>query len=146
MNKVESTYKRLVRESSGKIGQLSIAAIMEEKIDEKEVPLKEKSKAGTWIDDELIVSTYPMNEFVKRIMYIGYDFTGAKMMADKMRKVLPDVIKKDKYFARAVISVMSDPDTNNSEKADLLDANIDDFIEEHSSELSRFSANLRDQK
>lgn len=122
-----------------KVERLNIFSILEGKVDEKVVHLKDKSKAGTWIGDELIVRTWPLGDFVNRIVQVGYNFTGNRKMETKLRKVLPEIIKNDREFNRSIIDVMSDPDTSESEKADLIDNNVDDFMDAHSEELSAFN-------
>lgn len=122
-----------------KIEKLNIiSGIFEGKIEE-EVTLKEKSKAGTWIGDELIIVTYPLNEFINRIIQVGYNFKNAKKMETRLRKILPDLIKNDRNFGRSIIDIMSDKELNSSDKADMIDANVDEFIDSHSSELSLFN-------
>lgn len=122
-----------------KVEKLSINSILEGKVDEKVVQLKDKSKAGTWLGDELIVRTWPLGDFVTRIVQVGYDLTGNKKMETKLRKMLPEIIKADRNFGRSIIDVMSDTETTEAEKADFIDNNVDDFIDTHSEELSAFN-------
>jgi len=123
-----------------KVEKLNIFSILEgKKVEEKVTKLKDVSKAGTWLGDELIIRTYPLSNFVDRIAQVGYDFSGNKKMDTKLRKMLPDIIKADRNFGRSIIDIMADNETTESEKADLIDSNVDDFIDAHLEELTAFN-------
>jgi len=114
-----------------RIEKLNVISILEEKIQE--------SKAGTWIGDELVIMTYPLYAFVDRVAQIGYDFSSNKKMEAKLRKMLPEIIKTDARFGQSIIDVMADKELTDSEKADMIDNNVDEFIDSHSKELSTFN-------
>lgn len=118
------------------VKRLDIKAVLEDK-DGDSAP-KRGAKVGEWSDDELIVRTFPLKELMDRIIYIGYDFSRAKPMEKKIRKVLPDIIKKDRNYAMATIDILSDKTIDKSEIADMIDANVDEFLETHKQKLLTF--------
>jgi len=122
-----------------KIEKLNLDGILEGKT-------VNEGATGTWVGDELVVRTFPITDLVDRIVLVGYNFKGAKKMEDKLRKVLPGIIKKDRNYAMATIDILADKSIDKSDIADLVDQNVDEFIESHAKELSAFKSYERGKK
>lgn len=118
------------------ISKFSVTAILEKKGDEEFAPTKKPASVGEWSGDELIIRSWPMDEIVDRVIQAGYNFKGAKGVENRCRKVLPALIKKDRNFTMSLIDIMNDKEVD---KADMLDANVDEFIDEHRDVLKLFT-------
>lgn len=115
------------------ISKFSLKSILEKKGDPAPTA---KSGPGSWVGDNLVINVYTMGDIVNRVLQIR----GLKQNSPEekiLRKVLPPIVKGDKNFTNSLIDIMSDKDMNGSEKADMIDTNIEEFFDTHAESIEK---------